>query len=206
MQVKVFEASDMNSGLKMVKEDLGPDALILSTRTLRSGKLGMLGKPILEITAAIDSPWPEKQAHKEQPRQRNFDFPDQQEAQDSFTYQNLWAQKPSDELQEPENTEQPASHGSSRPPELSHEINELKNIIDGLSRRIGGLDTTPIRRPYIEPEYEDGNAEGISDSVTQLLLSRGINHRVAGLVARFTHDSINLRKNQINGLLSEILT
>ncbi len=206
MQVKVFEASDMNSGLKMVKEDLGPDALILSTRTLRSGKLGMLGKPILEITAAIDSPWPEKQAHKEPPRQRNFDFPDQQEAQDSFTYQNLWAQKPSDELQEPENTEQPASHGYSRPPELSHEINELKNIIDGLSRRIGSLDTTPISRPYIEPEYEDGNAEGISDSVTQLLLSRGINHRVAGLVARFTHDSINLRKNQINGLLSEILT
>ena len=36
MQVKVFEAKDMATGLKMVKEALGPDALILSTRTIRS--------------------------------------------------------------------------------------------------------------------------------------------------------------------------
>ena len=49
----------MASGLKLVKETLGADALILSTRTIRSGKLGLLGKPILEITAAVDAPWPE---------------------------------------------------------------------------------------------------------------------------------------------------
>ena len=54
MQVKVFEAKDMASGLKMVKEALGPDALILSTRTIRSGKFGMMGKPMMEITAAVD--------------------------------------------------------------------------------------------------------------------------------------------------------
>jgi len=59
MQVKIFESTDMASGLKLVKETLGPDALILSTRTIRSGKLGIIGKPVLEITAAIDSPWPE---------------------------------------------------------------------------------------------------------------------------------------------------
>lgn len=56
MQVKVFEAADMATGLKMVRQELGPDALILSTRTIRSGKLGLLGRPILEITAAIDTP------------------------------------------------------------------------------------------------------------------------------------------------------
>lgn len=58
MQVKVFEAADMATGLKMVRQELGPDALILSTRTIRSGKLGLLGRPILEITAAIDPPSP----------------------------------------------------------------------------------------------------------------------------------------------------
>jgi len=62
MQVKIFESTDMTSGLKLVKDTLGPDALILSTRTIRNGKLGILGKPTLEITAAIDSPWPEAQA------------------------------------------------------------------------------------------------------------------------------------------------
>jgi flagellar biosynthesis protein FlhF len=61
MQVKIFESTDMASGLKLVKETLGANALILSTRTIRNGKLGILGKPILEITAAVDSPWPEEQ-------------------------------------------------------------------------------------------------------------------------------------------------
>ena len=63
MQVKVFESSDMASGLKMIKKELGPDALILSTKTIRSGKLGLLSKPRLEITAAIDAPWPDKTFH-----------------------------------------------------------------------------------------------------------------------------------------------
>ncbi|MCP4339563.1 MAG: flagellar biosynthesis protein FlhF [Desulfobulbaceae bacterium] len=58
MQVRVFESSDMASGLKKIKEELGPDALILSTRTIRNGKLGILGKPMLEITAAIDADLP----------------------------------------------------------------------------------------------------------------------------------------------------
>ena len=35
----------MASGLKLVKDTLGPDALILSTRTIRNGKMGILGKP-----------------------------------------------------------------------------------------------------------------------------------------------------------------
>ncbi|MEJ2199962.1 MAG: hypothetical protein P8X63_02945 [Desulfuromonadaceae bacterium] len=58
MQVKVFEAPDMATALKMVKETLGSDALILSTRSVRKGKTGFLGKPMLEVTAAIDSPGP----------------------------------------------------------------------------------------------------------------------------------------------------
>jgi len=56
MLVKVFEAEEMSSALKMVKESLGPDALILSTRTLRRGGMGVFGKPVLEVTAAVESP------------------------------------------------------------------------------------------------------------------------------------------------------
>ena len=58
MQVKVFEAKDMVTALKMVKESLGPEALILSTRTVRKG-LGGLGKAMVEVTAAIDTLEPE---------------------------------------------------------------------------------------------------------------------------------------------------
>ncbi|NTV14057.1 MAG: flagellar biosynthesis protein FlhF [Desulfobulbaceae bacterium] len=55
MQVKVFEAKDMATALKLVKESLGADALILSTRTIRKG-IGRLGKATVEVTAAIDTP------------------------------------------------------------------------------------------------------------------------------------------------------
>lgn len=54
MQVKVFEADDMGTALKKVRAALGPDALILSTRTVRRKGLGILGKPMTEVTAAID--------------------------------------------------------------------------------------------------------------------------------------------------------
>ncbi|MGB3224459.1 MAG: flagellar biosynthesis protein FlhF, partial [Desulforhopalus sp.] len=59
MQVRVFESADMASGLKKIKQELGPNALILSTRTVRNGKLGILGKPMLEITAAVDTDFPQ---------------------------------------------------------------------------------------------------------------------------------------------------
>ena len=66
MQVKVFEAKDMATGLKMVKEALGPDALILSTRTIRNGKFGVIGKPMMEITAAVDNTWKEPPLRQQQ--------------------------------------------------------------------------------------------------------------------------------------------
>ena len=58
MQVRVFESDNMAAALKKVKAALGPDAMILSTRTVRKGGLGLFGKARLEITAAIDSDSP----------------------------------------------------------------------------------------------------------------------------------------------------
>jgi flagellar biosynthesis protein FlhF len=54
MQVKVYEAQDMRSALKKVKNELGPDALILSSRNIYKNKLGVLGKPWIEVVAAVD--------------------------------------------------------------------------------------------------------------------------------------------------------
>ncbi len=55
MQVKVFEAEDMRSALEKVKKALGPDALILSTRSVARGRFGISGKGGIEVTAAVDS-------------------------------------------------------------------------------------------------------------------------------------------------------
>ncbi len=56
MLVKKFEAENMAAALKLVKETLGSDALILSTRTVGRKGLGVLGRQWIEVTAAIESP------------------------------------------------------------------------------------------------------------------------------------------------------
>jgi len=52
MQVKKFEAKTMKEALEMVKNQLGPDAIILGARDNNKG-FGLLGKASVEITAAI---------------------------------------------------------------------------------------------------------------------------------------------------------
>ena len=56
MLVKKFEADNMTAALQLVKDTLGSDALILSTKTLSRKGLGVLGKQTIEVTAAIESP------------------------------------------------------------------------------------------------------------------------------------------------------
>ena len=56
MQIKRYRGADMQEALQKVKQELGTDAIILSTRQVRGGggKFGLFGKPILEVTAARD--------------------------------------------------------------------------------------------------------------------------------------------------------
>ena len=56
MLVKTFKATDMSEALRMVKAEMGSDAMILSSRKeRRKGILGIFSKPFFEVTAAIDS-------------------------------------------------------------------------------------------------------------------------------------------------------
>jgi flagellar biosynthesis protein FlhF len=56
MQIKRYRGADMQEALQKVKQDLGTDAIILSTRQVRGGRgtFGLFGKPMLEVTAARD--------------------------------------------------------------------------------------------------------------------------------------------------------
>jgi flagellar biosynthesis protein FlhF len=57
MQIKRFEAPTMTEALRLIKKELGPDAVILSARSLSQGKsLFGIKKPAgVEVTAAIDT-------------------------------------------------------------------------------------------------------------------------------------------------------
>jgi flagellar biosynthesis protein FlhF len=52
MFVKKFEAPSLEQALKMVKSEMGPEALVLSTQEKRSGKL--FSRRMIEVTAAIE--------------------------------------------------------------------------------------------------------------------------------------------------------
>ncbi len=58
MQIKRFEAPDMQQALRRVKEALGPEAIILSTKTLKkpNGRIRAFSPMTVEVVAAIDHP------------------------------------------------------------------------------------------------------------------------------------------------------
>ncbi|MFO7831291.1 MAG: flagellar biosynthesis protein FlhF [Desulfuromonadaceae bacterium] len=104
MQVKVFESEDMSSALRMIKEELGPDALILSSRTVRKGGMGLFGKPVLEVTAAIDddaeldidkNKTPAFPTEKPSASQSSKPFDEHiRGAENELTYAQLWRRQP----------------------------------------------------------------------------------------------------------------
>ena len=57
MQIKRFEAKNMTLALRLIKDELGPDAVILSARSLRKGKgiFGSMKYAGVEVSAAIDN-------------------------------------------------------------------------------------------------------------------------------------------------------
>jgi flagellar biosynthesis protein FlhF len=54
MQVERFQARTMKEALALVKQQLGENAVVLGTRTVRAGGLGLLGERMYEVSAL---PW-----------------------------------------------------------------------------------------------------------------------------------------------------
>ncbi|GJL53249.1 MAG: flagellar biosynthesis protein FlhF [Nitrospirales bacterium] len=56
MKLKRFEALTLQGALQSVKAELGPDAVIVSTRRIHKGGglFGLLSQPVVEVTAAVD--------------------------------------------------------------------------------------------------------------------------------------------------------
>ena len=206
MHVRVFEAKDMTTGLKMVKEALGPEALILSTRTVRTGRLGVLGKPMLEITAAIDTRWPEagdRLAGDRRTRPAAVEGDEEREPRQD----GRWPRPPVQEPVARPPRRQPA-HEAAReadpPPagrDLHGELAELRAMVRGLSSRLPAADpATLLHRPYVEPEF----TAAPTDPAVSYLVGFGLSRETAQVVARFTRDTIaragSLSGADLNGI------
>ncbi len=144
MVVKVFEAETMPEALKKVKETLGPEALILSTRTVRKG-MGVFRKALCEVTAAIDDPEPSSLPSRPAGRPVPAAPRHESQKQEEITYQQLWKQrKVVDPLEEElrELKERVAHQDLST---VRGEIDELKSLIRQLSQQ------PPASPPNPEP-------------------------------------------------------
>ncbi len=58
MKLKRFEALSLQEALQAVKAELGPDAVIVSSRRVQKagGLFGLLSQSVIEVTAAVDGP------------------------------------------------------------------------------------------------------------------------------------------------------
>ncbi|MCL2789967.1 MAG: flagellar biosynthesis protein FlhF [Desulfobulbus sp.] len=208
MQVKVFEAQDMATGLKMVKEALGPDALILSTRTIRSDSFGMLGKPMMEITAAVDNNWQEPRPKSPAPRTTRYTQAIRPRSQDSvqpdLTYDELWRQD--QPKRQPPYPPSGRSNVPSAGQDVQSELAELRALVKGLANRISGLDAPALRSPYVEPEFAAPATSPVPmDPVTGLLTGYGINQETALVIARFVRETIGHTRHLDDTGLNAIL-
>ncbi len=66
MNVKRYIADDVSEAMKLVKEELGVDAVILHTRKIKkAGLFGFLKKPSVEVVAAVEEKYVEEKKEEE---------------------------------------------------------------------------------------------------------------------------------------------
>ncbi|MBU1231583.1 MAG: flagellar biosynthesis protein FlhF [Proteobacteria bacterium] len=208
MQVKVFESSDMATGLQMIKKELGPDALILSTKTIRSGKLGLLGKPRLEITAAIDSAWPSKKYSSQTVTKQNAgvlkktdNSPGiyQDDNREELPTYNSSLHLNRNPAADPEKTPQSSPLTSSENNNLQSEVNELKSMIKNLAQEMNRINVSPpISDPGQQNNLQSLDARLLPEdnrglrSLHQRLLDYGIGAETAQTISNYARETLTL--------------
>ncbi|MBI5637081.1 MAG: flagellar biosynthesis protein FlhF [Nitrospinae bacterium] len=72
MQIKTYQAIDMAEAIVRIKADLGPNAVILSSRKVKNGNggYGILARPLIEVTAAADEEVRRDQQRRRAPRKQ----------------------------------------------------------------------------------------------------------------------------------------
>jgi flagellar biosynthesis protein FlhF len=189
MQVRVFESTDMASGLKKVKDELGPDALILSTKTIRSGKLGVLGKKYFEITAAVDSMWPHKGGGTSA---RGSD--QTIAAYDPPTYNSVMQlNRAKPHVNRPDKQEEitPVKAPGDQT-DLQSEVNELKGMIKTLGQEMLRINNSQPASSTATEHNSSLPDESSLRSLQQRLLDYGISFDTAKSISGFAKESLTL--------------
>lgn len=121
MNLKRYRVNNIQEALQQIKKDLGPDAIIVSTRQVKESKFGMFGKTMLEVTAARDEK-AKKQKEKPPPKPltKNFSYGTPEPA--SPTHSMI---PPFKSQEDPQKIIVP----------IRQEIQELKDLVKGMGRQ-----------------------------------------------------------------------
>ncbi|MCB2214719.1 MAG: flagellar biosynthesis protein FlhF [Desulfobulbaceae bacterium] len=208
MQVKIFESPDMATGLKMIRRELGPEALILSTRTVRNGRLGILGKPTLEITAAVDNRVDSAplESPARQPATRSLHGTARQAYLEQTRPEAPSQPAPDERLSAPRALRKPAAtrlaaEAPTDPPtdkqrDVSRELGELKEMVSALSGELSRMSSRP-EHPTAPPDNGGGQAAfgaasaAQRDPVAGYLLAYDISPENAATIAGFARESLS---------------
>ncbi len=222
----------MAGALKRVKDTLGPEALILSTRTLRGKGLGVLGKQTIEVTAAIESPamrstnsgnqvskgTPGQAAPKRLPKAYRAVIGEDEEIVPS-------ASQP---RHAPVINPIEAELQDLRAQLEAQDVGHLKQEIDQLKSLLQELASTPQPAPVAVPAVTAVEVQtsipvaprpqlpvtaikappihSELDDLIEMLVERGIDSEAAATIARFADQQMNDRQRQEPTLCRELLT
>jgi len=206
MQVKVFESPDMATGLRMVRNELGADALILSTRSIRNSKLGLLGKSMLEITAAIDDRPPSsgKDATSwgistaQQTATTPFYRKKKRIDVTSRAPDNLFSLVPSDTPVHKQISTDivPSMSRENVRSEVNKELDELKSMIRSLSKEVNRLKpasktSQPADSSRCETEGVINQSPEPGSRLVTLLDGYGVSPETAGIITGLAGDALS---------------
>jgi flagellar biosynthesis protein FlhF len=163
MIVKKFEAVDMQEALKLVKNEMGSNAVILSTRSIKKGggAFGLFGRPVIEVTAAVD--YDSKMKGNQLSRTPN---PEPRTPKLSLTTSMIEPLRDDiTDLKEMIRKYNPAPRATNPEPRLNDEVKEIKEMMGFIIKHSGMAEDFGMAQEYLIPY--------------QKMLSRGINEKYA---------------------------
>ncbi len=189
----------------MVKKELGPNALILSTRTIKNGKLGLLGKPVLEITAAVDNSIPPKDSNPASLQNKHVLYSDNRTTSAQGNFSCVVGDSIDSGIRS--NTPAPAQARQMVPEaaveakqNLQSEVNELKDLVKNLAGQISQISSNNVetqttqspslRVPDTHISSRANSAAIQGDHLLTLLIDHGINIETSRTIASFLRDSL----------------
>ncbi len=221
MLVRKFEAETMASALKQVKQTLGSDALILSTRTIGKKGLGVLGKQIIEVTAAIESPAMKNGFRQAVPNQeakpatigrvptaysQRVETLEDEQVSLSRGARSQRVEVKGNPLED-EIRQLRSQLEAQNVNQLQAEINQLKELMEQLTRAQQMTGFEPPAASQVQPQQVAATqpaaiaqlktpTDQTLEQLLDLLVERGIDREAAATIARFAAPQMNERQRQ----------